>query len=145
MNYFSLLNLPESFTLDSSTLETVYFTAQRRFHPDRFVGKSEGERLAAAQKSADINQAYEILKNPLKRAQHVLALQGIMVGTDHDSVKPSQELLMEVMEWREEPQRFDLAKLKEESINRIGNHFQAQQWNAMAQETLRLGYIVKAM
>lgn len=143
MNYFDLLNIDSSFALDLSVLESAYFKAQRQYHPDRFVGKPEAERLAAMQRSLDSNKAYHILKDPLKRAQYLLHLQGIEVGTDHDTVKPSQELLMEVMELRETLPK-TVAPLVEESINRIGKLFEIKDFSAMAQEVLRLGYLVKA-
>ncbi len=101
MTYFTLSSISPAFDLDLQALEAAYFTAQRQYHPDRFAGKPAAERQQAMQRSADINQAYETLKNPLKRAQYLLHLQGITVGTEQDSVKPSQELLMETMEWRE--------------------------------------------
>jgi molecular chaperone HscB len=145
MNYFELLGLPPTFLLEPAFLESVYFAAQRQFHPDRFIGKPEAERLKAAQASADANKAYRILKDPLTRAQHLLALQGVVVGTDHDSVKPSQALLMEVMELRETPpDAKTLDKLREASITRIAERFEAADWVGMAQETLRLGYLMKA-
>ncbi|MDE3060186.1 MAG: Fe-S protein assembly co-chaperone HscB [Pseudomonadota bacterium] len=143
MHYFTLLNLPPTFDLDLSALESAYFTAQRQYHPDRFVGKPPSERTAALQHSADINKAYDTLKDPLKRAQYLLHLQGIAVGTEADSVKPSQEILVEAMELREEPPpKEKLEKMIAASIAAIGNHYQAKAFPQMAQETLRLGYLV---
>jgi hypothetical protein len=72
-------------------------------------------------------------------------LNGVVVGTDHDTLKPSQALLMEIMDLHESPpDAKTLAAMKEESINRLQNHDSNQNWNAMAEETLRLGYLVKA-
>jgi molecular chaperone HscB len=145
-NYFQLLNIPESFALNLTTLEQNYFTAQRKYHPDRFVGKPDSERLAAAQHSADINTAYKTLKAPLSRAQYLLKLQGVVVGTEKDTVRPSQDLLTEVMEWRENEIPVEkLQKIREESVAAIGKHYTNNAWDAMAQETLRLGYIVKTL
>lgn len=143
MNYFALLGLPPAFTLDLPALEAAYFKAQHQFHPDRFVGKPDSERQAALQRSVDINKAYDTLKNPLKRAQYLLSLQGISVGTDSDTQKPSQALLMEVMELRESPDAEKLASLAKESITRLEKLAAAQDWPAMAEETIRLGYLIK--
>ncbi|MDX2113738.1 MAG: Fe-S protein assembly co-chaperone HscB [Alphaproteobacteria bacterium] len=145
MNYFSILELPAIFSLDPAALESAYFAAQRQFHPDRYAAKPEPERLKAAQASADANKAYRVLKDPLSRAQHLLELEGVVVGTDHDSIKPSQALLMEVMELRETPpDAKTLDKLRGESITRIASYFEAKRWPEMAEETLRLGYLMKA-
>lgn len=144
MDYFSLLDLPPAFTIDAQQLESSYFKKQRQFHPDRFVGKPAEERQHALHQSMDINQAYETLKNPLKRAQYLLGLQNIVVGTEKDSVKPSQALLIEVMELREEPPaKGTVEKLAGDSITRIAALYDKQAWEAMAQETLRLGYLNK--
>lgn len=144
INYFELLDLVPIFALEVSKLETNYFAAQRACHPDRFVGKGDAERLAAVQRSVDINKAYQTLKSPLLRAQYLLQLQGIVVGTDHDSVKPSHTLLTEVMELRESPPSSKtLAQMVEESITRIEQYYHSADWPSMAQETLRLGYLKK--
>lgn len=143
MNYFELLALPIAFEISFAELEKNYFAAQRQYHPDRFVSKPSVEKQAAMQRSVDINQAYQTLKDPLTRARYLLKLQGILVGTDNDTVKPSQALLMEVMEWREEG-NVDTGE-QEKSIQRITQHYKKQDWQAMATETLRLGYIEKTL
>jgi molecular chaperone HscB len=102
INYFEILGTPASFTLDVKALEKAYFNAQMAAHPDRQIGKSEAERVVAIERSMSVNEAYETLKNPLTRAEHLLALSGIKVNSDDDSVKPSQALLMEIMELREQ-------------------------------------------
>lgn len=146
MDYFSILGITPAFNLDLSTLEKNYFSAQRQYHPDRFVGKPDSERLAAAQRSADINAAYKTLKEPLSCAQYLLKLQEVVVGTEKDTVKPSHALLTEVMEWREnESSPEELQKIREESIAAIAKHYTNGAWEPMAQETLRLGYIVKTL
>lgn len=145
MNYFELLNLTPAFDLDLQGLEQAYFKAQRQYHPDRFVSKSAPERQQALQRSMDINQAYETLKNPLTRAQYCLHLHGITVGTEKDSVKPTQATLIEAMELREEPpQKAALEQMIAQSIDTITKQYTAGTFDAMAQETLRLGYLIKA-
>lgn len=146
---FEIFSITPAFDMDLAKLEAEYFMAQRLFHPDRFVGKPSEEKIAALQKSMDINQAYEILKNPLKRAQHLLQLQGIIVGTDADSVKPSPVLLMEIMELREQLEEGKIADqlsdLYKNSLLDISKYYANKEWQKMAQETLRLGYLVKML
>lgn len=145
MTCFHLLNLAPAFDLDLAALEAAYFAAQRQCHPDRFVGRPEAERLAAMQRSADVNRAYDTLKNPLSRAQYLLSLQGIRVGTESDSVKPSPEILMEAMELRESPPAPDaLDRMIQSSLAAVADSYTKSAWDAMAQETLRLGYLLKA-
>ena len=94
MNYFELFSLPVSFTTDEAALKSKYFELQRQYHPDK-IG------LEGAQKSMELNQAYDTLGDPLKRAQHFLALHDIDVGHDDSRIKPGMELLEEMMEKRE--------------------------------------------
>jgi len=144
MSHFSIFALQPAFSLDLTALEAAYFKAQRQFHPDRFVGKPPAEKLAALQKSMDINEAYETLKNPLGRSRYLLSLQGIIVGTQNDSVKPSPELLADIMELRENPiPANDIAKLIEKSYMQIADYYENSKFNDMAQEVLRLGYLIK--
>jgi len=143
-DYFSLFGLEPAYSINVSALEKSYFNAQRQFHPDRFVGKSEIDKLAAAKRSMDINQAYKTLKDPLPRAQYLLKLNDVIVGTDNDSIKPSQALLAEVMELRETPPEAKILEaLVDRCIARIQTLSETKDWPAMADETLRLGYLLK--
>lgn len=144
LSCFDILSIFPAFDVDLAELESEYFKAQRKYHPDRFIGKSSEEKMQALQKSADINKAYDVLKNPLKRAQHLLELQGIIVGTEKDSVKPSHKLLMEIMELREsEISKDKILKLTEESQNIVAGYYKNSKFLEMAQEVLRLGYLTK--
>lgn len=154
MTHFHLFSLPASFDIDQHALETSYFAQQRRFHPDRFVGKPAEERVAALQHSADVNKAYETLKSPLKRAQYLLHLQGIEVGTDGGGIKPTPALLTEVLEWREQVAeantpvqikalKADLHALHEDLLARLSAQAAKADWAAMTEATLKLGYVLK--
>lgn len=152
--YFSILNIAPAFDIDLAMLEAEYFKAQLKYHPDKFIGKPAEERNIALLRSMDINQAYEALKSPLKRAQHILKLKGITIGTENDSIKPGPALLMEIMELQEQ---FEQAKepaghnklvdqlkdLQEKSLLDIAKFYANEEWQKMAQETIRLGYLVK--
>jgi len=153
---FALLGLMPSFDMDDAALEASYFKQQRLFHPDRTVGKPPLERQAALQRSVDINEAYQALKTPLSRAQTLLAMQGLTVGTDTDSVKPTQSLLMETLSWRETidesatPQALEtteksLSAAHLHCLAQLSTLYRDQNWQAMAQSALRLGYIEKAL
>ena len=153
-DYFSLLGLSPHFDLDLPVLEKAYLAQQRLYHPDRYIGRPALERQVALQRSADINHAYDLLKSPLKRAQYLLKLQGVSIGTDQDSIKPSQALLAETLEWREQLEEARLpdetntfakaiALAVERSVNIISVSYGEAMWEGMAQETLRLGYLLK--
>lgn len=154
-SFFDILGLPTQFPLNLKTLETAYFTAQRACHPDRFVGKSEAERVAAISRSQLVNDAYEFLKNPLHRAEHLLELQGI-VALDDDAVAPPA-LLMEMMELREAladagqngpalaAALEDLKAQANAALATLETQFAASDFAAATTETMRLHYLFKAI
>ena len=154
-SYFDMLELPRQFALNLKTLETVYFEAQRSYHPDRLVGKSDAERTASVLRSQVLNDAYDTLKNPLRRAEHLLELQGIVALDDDTPVPPA--LLMEMMELRESiadagQDGAALARALEDVKARMAHTlsqmevlFEATDYPRAAEETMRFHYLGKAL
>ena len=99
-NYFELFGLPENFTLDVAELTSRYRELQRRFHPDRFVSAPEAERRLSIQLTAQINAAYQTLRDEVARGRYLLSLQGVSTDEDTDT-RMDPEFLMEQMELRE--------------------------------------------
>lgn len=99
-NFFELFNLPAQSDVDAGALATAYRNIQRLVHPDRFVNASEAEKRAAVQYASLANDAYQTLKDPLKRAIHLCALNGVQVGAENRT-QMDPMFLMEQMEWRE--------------------------------------------
>ncbi|MCE3220805.1 co-chaperone HscB [Vibrio diabolicus] len=101
MNHFELFGLPSQFKLDGSLLSSQFRELQKRFHPDNFATGSERDRLMAVQKAAQINDAYQVLKNPISRAEYILAEQGVEIRGEQQTMRDPM-FLMEQMELREE-------------------------------------------
>lgn len=101
MNYFELFGLPIQFELDGSLLSSQFRTLQKRFHPDNFATASERDRLMAVQQAAQINDAHQTLKDPIRRAEYLLSLQGIDMHAEQQTLQDPM-FLMEQMELREE-------------------------------------------
>lgn len=99
-NYFDLFGLPTSFDLDVADLAVRYRELQRRFHPDRFASASDPERRLSVQLTAQVNAAFQTLKDPVARARYLLGLQGVDTGEDTDTAMDAS-FLMEQMELRE--------------------------------------------
>ena len=74
------------------TLDTAYRALQRRVHPDRYAAAGETERRLALQSAARVNEAYSALKDPVKRAQHLLSLHGIEALGETDTALPADFL-----------------------------------------------------
>ncbi|MBL0942451.1 MAG: Fe-S protein assembly co-chaperone HscB [Alphaproteobacteria bacterium] len=100
MNEFQRLDLETSFELDLVHLEKQYFQLQRKLHPDNFVGASALEKDFSRLHSAAVNHSYIILKDPLKRAECFLQIQGFSLSDKNIGLEDAN-LLMEIMEMRE--------------------------------------------
>lgn len=99
-NFFEIFGIPQSFSIDLVQLSESYRRLQKEFHPDRFAGKSAVERHLAVRWAATINQAYDTLKSPLKRAQYLLAEQGLD-SSGESSISGDVAFLMQQMQLRE--------------------------------------------
>lgn len=115
MNYFELFGLPSQFQLDGSLLSSQFRELQKRFHPDKFATASERDRLMSVQKAAEINDAYQILKNPLSRAEYMLAEQGMEIRGEQQTMQDPM-FLMEQMELREELENISTRSNAEEAL-----------------------------
>lgn len=87
------------FSIDLRALKREFLQLQARAHPDMHpqTDKKRAEAL-----SARINEAYKTLQSPLLRAQYLLSLRGIEVAADETATVEDPELLMEVLEAREQ-------------------------------------------
>lgn len=97
MDPFDTLGLPARFDLDAKDLESRYRDLLRALHPDKHVQGAATQRRESLTRSVDVNDAYRVLKDELKRAQALL----VHFGRRDKSEPQDPELLMEVMELRE--------------------------------------------
>jgi molecular chaperone HscB len=100
VNYFQLFNIEVSFDVDIQQLSSSYQTLQKAVHPDKFAHSSEQDQRIAVQKSAQINDAYQTLKNPLQRAAYMLVERGVDMPNEQHSFQDTS-FLMRQMELRE--------------------------------------------
>ena len=99
-NHFELLGLTESYTVPADALDRSYREIQSKVHPDRFASASDAERRAAMQLATRVNEAYQTLKHPLKRAIYLLELAGVEVlSQTNTAMEPA--FLAQQLEWRE--------------------------------------------
>ncbi|MGX9461577.1 co-chaperone HscB [Shewanella sp. A14] len=100
MNYFDLFNVVPAFDIDTALLAERYRELQRAVHPDKFANDTEQQKLLSVQRTAQVNDGYQTLKNPLRRAEHILSLRGIELSHETTTLKDGA-FLMQQMEWRE--------------------------------------------
>lgn len=112
MDPFATLGMPREFALDSEALERRYRDLQRALHPDRHVNATPAERRVALGKAVEVNEAYRVLRDDVRRAESLLGLLGYAAKAEI----ADPELLMEVMELRESlseaKQARDLARVR---------------------------------
>ena len=108
-NYFALLAVPQAYELDISALTSSYRALQREAHPER-------DLRMAVQQSSFINEAYETLVSPTRRAAYLLKLAG--VNSDMSSTTfQDPEFLMQQMQLREELSELQDAKDPEQALD----------------------------
>jgi molecular chaperone HscB len=99
-NHFDLFQLPARFTLDMGALDSAYRDVQGQVHPDRFVNATDAEKRVAMQWATRANEAYQTLKNPMKRARYLCEQNGVDLQTESNTAMPL-DFLMQQMEWRD--------------------------------------------
>jgi molecular chaperone HscB len=99
-NDFDLFGLPRRFEQDRAAIDARWKELQREAHPDRFAAQGQAAQRVAMQWSVRINEAYQRLKDPLKRAGYLCELGGAPINAENNTAMPAQ-FLVEQMEWRE--------------------------------------------
>jgi molecular chaperone HscB len=99
-NDFELFSLEERFQQDRAVLDARWKDLQRQAHPDKFSAQGAAAQRVAMQWSVRINEAYQRLKDPLKRAAYLCELHGAPVNAENNTAMPAA-FLMQQMEWRE--------------------------------------------
>ncbi|WP_399680049.1 Fe-S protein assembly co-chaperone HscB [Xenophilus sp.] len=97
---FALFGVPPTFAQDRATLDARWKELQREAHPDRFAAQGPAAQRLAMQWSVRINEAYQRLKDPLRRAAYLCELNGAPVDAERNTAMPP-EFLVQQMEWRE--------------------------------------------
>ena len=98
---FELFDLDQRFALDRAALDTRWKDLQREAHPDKFADQGAAAQRVAMQWSVRINEAYQRLKDPLKRAAYLCELHGAPVNAENNTAMPAA-FLMQQMQWRED-------------------------------------------
>ncbi|MCF7488257.1 MULTISPECIES: co-chaperone HscB [Vibrio] len=157
MNHFELFGLPLQFQLDGSLLSSQFRDLQRQFHPDKFAIASERDRLLAVQKAAQINDAYQVLKNPISRAEYLLVQHGEDIRGEQQTMQDPM-FLMEQMELREELEEIadssdpedalfafegKVSKMYKQQLSAIQQELDSEAWLEAADRVRKLKFIAK--
>jgi molecular chaperone HscB len=99
-NDFELFGVYMQFAQDKPQLDARWKELQREAHPDKFAAQGPAAQRLAMQWSVRINEAYQRLKDPLKRASYLCELHDAPINAENNTAMPS-DFLMQQMEWRE--------------------------------------------
>ena len=129
-NFFELFNLPEKFQIDIEKLKENYRSIQKEIHPDRFATSSENEKMQSMIKTTEINDAYQTLKSPIKRAKYILSLHKF-----NEKVILPPDFLMQQMEWEEYLEEIEKDKNKLEQF-KLSINEEYEQHSSLAQQQI---------
>jgi len=77
VNYFAFFALPRKLNLDAAALEREFYELSRKLHPDLNARADKREQEWSLEQSSLLNDAYRTLKDPIKRTQYLLRLEGV--------------------------------------------------------------------
>ena len=86
---FELFGLPRRFAQDRAAIDARWKELQREAHPDRFAAQGPSAQRVALQWSVRINEAYQRLKDPLKRAAYLCELLGAPIEAESNTAMPA--------------------------------------------------------
>jgi molecular chaperone HscB len=100
MDPFATLGIARTYDVDLTTAEKTHRDLSRALHPDRYVGASATERRSALTKAVEVNEAWRIIRDPVRRAEALLELSGVEVGENREP-KADPAFLADMLEQRE--------------------------------------------
>jgi molecular chaperone HscB len=97
---FELFAVPAQFAQGREQLDIRWKELQREAHPDKFAAQGPAAQRVAMQWSVRINEAYQRLKDPIRRAAYLCELNGAAINAENNTAMPA-DFLMQQMELRE--------------------------------------------
>ena len=154
INEFSIFNSDTKVIINLESLEKNYLELQKIFHPNKFVGLSSREIEASNHYSSKINEAYDSLKNYVKRINLILEKSGVSTTDESKTFKNSQ-ILEDVMEIQEEFMfaEEDEKKVIKERVKRLIDKilheteelYKKRDYNQMLKNSIKLSYLSKIL
>lgn len=120
---FELFGVPRRFEQDRTALDTRWRALQTEVHPDRFVSEGAASQRVAMQWAVRVNEAYQRLKDPLRRAAYLCELNGAPIQAENNTAMPAKFLIQQ-MEWRESLDEADGVEAVEALNSEVAGHRQ---------------------
>jgi molecular chaperone HscB len=77
VDYFTFFGLPRKLSIDVVLLQREFYELSRKLHPDLYGQTSKQEQEWSLEQSSLLNDAYRTLKDPIKRTEYLLRLEGV--------------------------------------------------------------------
>lgn len=159
MNPFKIFDLPVDFHVDQATLSTRYLALQKSLHPDNFTTYSAQEQRLAMQRSAEVNDALQILKDPILRADSIIAIHTGEQQNIEEKSTNDMAFLMQQMQWREQLEEIendkdsdqlmqftaDIEATKKTLLGELSTALSASQWQQAKVINDKLRFIKKLL
>lgn len=124
-DYFTCLGFPRRLTLDPKKLEAKFYELSRTFHPDFYQTKSTGEQAISLSNAAVLNTAYRTLRDPIQRAEYLLALE---TGSVKDiRTSPPADLFEEILELQDTLEEYRASDRGSDQSHRLHTTLQTEQ------------------
>src|SRR6185437_10668575 len=124
-DYFTCLGSPRRLTLDPKKLEAKFYELSWTFHPDFYQTKSTEEQTISLSNAAVLNTAYRTLRDPIQRAEYLLALE---TGSVKDiRTSPPADLFEEILELQDTVEEYRASDRGSDQSHRIRVTLQTEQ------------------
>jgi molecular chaperone HscB len=77
VDYFRFFALPRKMNLNLVALEKEFYELSRKLHPDLSARADRQEQEWSLEQSSLLNDAYRTLKDPIRRTEYLLQLEGV--------------------------------------------------------------------
>jgi molecular chaperone HscB len=124
-DHFEVLGLARRFALNAEEVERNYLARSRETHPDFHQLASTAEQRTSLEMTAVLNEAYTVLREPFKRAEYLLVLEGGPTAAEYKQMsahflEEMLELRMQIEELREGGDPSALAAMERKLQERRG-------------------------
>jgi len=124
-DYFTCLGFPRRLTIDPQKLEAKFYELSRAFHPDFYQNKSDTEQAISLNNAATLNTAYRTLRDPIQRAEYLLAIEAGAVKEIRTS--PPADLFEEILELQETLEEYRASDQSSEVGQQLRSKLQEEQ------------------
>lgn len=125
LDHFARLGLDRAWKIDRDAFEDRYLAESRRVHPDRHAAADSSTRRRAMEHSSALNTAYQVLRDPVKRAEYLVKLGGVDLDSSDPQTgapHPTQAFLIEMIERRE--RLAEVSSAGEDALEELGDEVQ---------------------